>query len=69
MLCYGIMEYVIGTVIGGIIAGLAMILNSHFDSRIARDSESSEEALHYIQEEKTTRQRTSGFNRRGVGGY
>ena len=63
------MEYVIGTTIGGIIAGLAMMLNSYFDSRIARDSESSEKALHDIQVEKTTRQRNTGFNRWGVGGY
>ena len=37
-----IMEYIIGTIIGGIIAGLAMILNSHFNSRIARDKEQRE---------------------------
>lgn len=36
------MDYVIGTIIGGIIAGLAMILNSHFNSRIARDKEERE---------------------------
>jgi len=36
------MEYIIGTIIGGIIAGLAMILNSYLKSRIARDKEQRE---------------------------
>lgn len=36
------MEYVIYTIIGGIIAGGAMILNSYFNSRIARDKEERE---------------------------
>lgn len=36
------MEYVIGTIVGGIIAGLAMILNSLFNSRIAREKEQRE---------------------------
>jgi transcriptional regulator of heat shock response len=36
------MEYVIGTIVGGIIAGLAMILNSLFNSRITRDKEQRE---------------------------
>lgn len=36
------MEYVIGTIIGGVIAGLAMLLNSYFSSRIARDKEERE---------------------------
>lgn len=34
--------YFIATIIGAIIAGLAMILNSHFNSRIARDKEERE---------------------------
>ena len=32
------MEYVISALVGGIIAGLAMIFNSYFNSRIARDN-------------------------------
>lgn len=36
------MEYVIYTIIGGIIAGGAMILNSYFNSRIARGKEERE---------------------------
>ena len=36
------MEYVIGTIVGGIITGLAMVLNSYFNSRIARDKEQRE---------------------------
>ncbi len=36
------MEYVIGTIIGAIIAGLAMILNSFINARISRDKEQRE---------------------------
>jgi len=36
------MEYVIGTVIGAIIAGLAMVLNSFINARISRDKEQRE---------------------------
>ena len=36
------MEYVIYTIIGGISAGGAMILNSYFNSRITRDKEERE---------------------------
>ena len=36
------MEYVIGTIIGAIITGLAMLLNSFFNARISRDKEQRE---------------------------
>ena len=36
------MEVVIGTIIGGLIAGIAMILNSNFNARVAREKEERE---------------------------
>ena len=36
------MEYIIGIIVGGIITGLAMILNSFFNDRIARQKEQRE---------------------------
>lgn len=36
------MEFIIGMVVGGIITGLAMILNTHFNAKIAREKEERE---------------------------
>lgn len=36
------MEIIIGTIIGGFIAGIAMILNSYFNARITREKEERE---------------------------
>lgn len=36
------MEVVIGTIIGGLIAGIAMILNSNFNAKVAREKEERE---------------------------